>query len=95
MHIGEPVTFKRIGENTTITPSEIKGSEFANESLVNFFEKHKDEIDVTITSNGVPIKPNEVSDYIKDLLSENLLVCSKKAEMNVLNPLNKDELINI
>ena len=95
MHIGEPVTFKRIGEDTTITAGEIKGSEFANEIPVKFFEKHKDETDVVITSNGVPVKPAGVSEYIKELLSENLLVCSKKAEINVLNPQNKDELIRI
>lgn len=95
MHIGKPVTFKRIGEDTTITAGEIQGSEFADKTAVDFFEKHKDKQDVVLTSNGIPIKPNNVSDCIKELLSENLLVCSKKAEINVLNPANKEEVIVI
>ena len=95
MHIGEPVTFKRIGENTTITAGEIKDSEFADPAAVNFFKKHDDQTDVVITSNGVPLKPSETTSYIKEMLSENLLVCSKKAEINVLNPVNKDEIIKI
>lgn len=93
MHIGEPVTFKRIGDNTTITAGEIKTSEFADPTAVKFFEKNKDKSDVVITSDGQPVKPNEVTDFIRELLSENLLVCSKKAEINVVNPLNKDKIL--
>ena len=95
MHIGEPLTFKRIGDDTTITTGEIKNSEFADPAIVKFFEKHKDQTDIPITSNGVAVKPSAIAEYIKELLSENLLVCSKKAEINIQNPANKDELIRI
>ena len=95
MHIGKPVTFKRMDDKTTITAGEIEGSKFANEILVKFFEKHKGETDVVMTKQGEPIKPSEVTDYIRELLSENLLVCQKKAEINVLDPINKDEIIKI
>ena len=95
MHIGEPITFKRIGENTTITAGEIKDSEFADPVAVNFFKKHSDQTDVVMTSQGVPLKPNETTSYIREMLSENLLVCSKKAEKNVLDPVNKENIIVI
>lgn len=94
MHIGEPITFRRIGDSTTITAGEIKDSEYASSGFVDFFEKHKDQTDVVITDSGQPVKSAEISDWIRELLSENLFVSQKKAEKNILNPQN-DEIVKV
>ena len=51
--------------------------------MKKFFEKHKEETDIIITDNGVPVKSSEVTDYIKGILVENLKICTKEAEKRI------------
>ena len=92
IHIGEPVKFKRLGENTTTTSGNVLKSEFSNDKLKKFFEKHKEETETIITDKGTPVKPAEVTDYIKGILVENLKICTKEAEKRITK-LTSDEKI--
>lgn len=55
-----------------------------------FFEKHKGETDIPMTSGGVPIKPEVVPRYLKTFLCENLEINTNMAVQNV--PLNGEEV---
>ena len=83
MHLGEPVKFTRKGEDTTSTSGSVLKSEFAFDGFKNFFEKHKNETDVVITENAIPVKPDEVTDFIKSILCENLNICTKEAQKRI------------
>lgn len=93
MHIGEPVKFTRHGENTTTTSGIVLDSEFARDDLKKFFQKHKNEQNITITENGVPVKPAEVSDFIKSILAENLNICSKEAQKKIRRIIDQSETV--
>ena len=85
MQIGEPVIFTRSGNETTTTAGSIMSSEFADKGFVSFFKKHDGEENITITSEGIPVKPEGIVGYIKSLLAENLDICSKEAELKIRN----------
>ena len=95
MHIGEPIKFTRQGENTTTTSGNVLKSEFSLKEFKNFFEKHSNETDIVITENGIPVRPAEVSDFIKGILSENLNICSKEAQKQIVKPLDINEFIKM
>ena len=95
MHIGEPIIFSREGENTTTTCGNILKSKFATEEFKKFFEKHKDKAEVQITNEGIPVKKDEISEYIKNILSENLEICSKEAEKRIERPIDINEVIEV
>lgn len=95
MHIGEPIKFKRIGEETTSTSGSILKSKFSSYEFKKFFEKHKDTIDTVITENGNPVKPFEIAYFIKSILAENLNICVKEANKQINKPLDMKEVYNI
>ena len=68
-------------------------SEFARDDLKKFFQKHKNEQNITITENGVPVKPAEVSDFIKSILAENLNICSKEAQKKIRRIIDQSETV--
>lgn len=92
MHIGKPIIFKRDKDITTTTSGSIPNSEFADSGFAQFFEKHKDETDVVLTKDGQPLGKREVTDYIKDILSENLGICAKEADKKVIKPIDENEI---
>lgn len=92
IQIGNPIIFKRKGDETTSTFGSILKSKFGKKEFKDFFEKHKNETDVVITENGIPVKPNEVTDFIKGILSENLDICSKEAQKRVENSIDLGEV---
>lgn len=94
MHIGTPVRFTRQGENTTTTSGSVLKSDFAFREYKKFFAKHKNENNIIITENGVPVKQTEITDFIKGILSENLNICSKEAVRRV-DTAREEEIINI
>ena len=91
IQIGEPVVFKRNGENTTTTSGIILKSEFAQDAYKNFFAKHKNETDIPITENGIPVNQKEIVPFIQGILAENLNICAKEAEKRIAKPLLQDE----
>ena len=95
MHIGEPIVFSRNGENTTTTCGNILKSEFGMTEYKKFFRKHKYNAEVVITDAGIPVKQEEVTEYIKSLLSENLEICSKEAEKRIKRPIDPSEIIDM
>ena len=95
MHIGEPIKFKRQGENTTTTSGNVLKSEYSLKEFKNFFEKHSNETDIVITENGIPVKSAEVTDFIKGILSENLNICSKEAQKQIVKPLDINEFVKM
>ena len=95
MHIGEPIVFSRNGENTTTTCGNILKSEFGMPEYKIFFRKHKDKPEVAITDAGIPVRQEEVTEYIKSLLSENLEICSKEAEKRIERPIDPSEIIDM
>ena len=95
MHLGEPIKFIRNGEETTTTSGNVLKSELAFEGFKKFFEKHKNETNVVITENGIPVKTDEVTDFIKSILCENLNICSKEAKKRIELPFNTDEVLTV
>lgn len=95
MHIGEPIKFTRLGKNTTTTSGNVLKSEFSLDGFKKFFEKHKEETDIIITDNGVPVKSSEVTDYIKGILVENLKICTKEAEKRIKISTPDEKIIKI
>lgn len=95
IEIGEPVIFKREGEKTTSTSGSILKSEFGKDAFKNFFEKHKNETDVVITENGIPVKPDDAPAFIKGILAENLDICSKEAQKRIQSPFDSSEIISV
>lgn len=95
MHIGEPIKFRRDGENTTTTCGNILKSEFGLDEYKNFFKKFNDQTDVAITDKGIPVEKNHITAYIKSILSENLEICSKEAQKQIERPLEESEVIGI
>lgn len=95
MHIGEPIKFTRQGENTTTTSGNVLKSEYSLKEFKNFFEKHSNETDIVITENGIPVKSAEVTDFIKGILSENLNICSKEAQKQIVKPLDNNEVVKM
>lgn len=93
MHIGEPVIFKRNGKHTTTTTGSIMKSEFAFDGFKSFFEKHKNETDIVITENGVPVEPKDTVRFIRRLLSENLNICAKEADKKLTLPPDREVLL--
>ena len=93
MQLGEPIKFKRMGEETTTTSGNILKSEFAFDGFRKFFEKHKNEANVIITENGIPVKPADAPDFIRGILAENLNICSKEAQKIIKEPFNPNEVI--
>jgi hypothetical protein len=55
--------------------------------LFGFFDKRKDVIDVPITSDGEPVKQEEISDYLKTILCENLEINADLAKKKLEIPL--------
>jgi hypothetical protein len=86
MNIGTPLIIKREGEATSITKGDIEKSK--ESVLYGFFDKHKDETDVVITSEGKPVQQSEIPEYLKTILAENLEINSKLAEDRLKEPLD-------
>ncbi len=95
IQIGAPVIFKRNGDSTTSTSGSILKSEFGKDAFKSFFEKHKNETDVVITENGVPVKSDDAPAFIKGILAENLDICSKEAERRIQTPFSPDEVLTV
>lgn len=85
MSIGTPIEIKRVGDTTTITSGDILKKE--DSCLFGFFDKHKDKVDVPITSGGEPVKQEEIPDYLKTILCENLEINSNLAKKKLETPL--------
>lgn len=90
MNIGTPIVVKRDGENTSITKGDIDKKK--ESSLYNFFDKHKKVEDITITSGGVPVTHNEVPDYLKTILCENLEINTEIAQKKLEIPLEDSQV---
>lgn len=88
MNIGTPIQIKRVGDATTITSGDILKNE--DSILFDFFNKHKKEVDVAITSEGTSVKQDEIADYLKTILCENLEINSNLAKKKLEIPLEKD-----
>ena len=85
MSIGTPVEIKRIGDITTVTCGDILKNE--DSELFGFFSKHKDKTEIPITYNGVPVKQEEIPDYLKTIICENLEINSNLAKKKLEVPL--------
>lgn len=88
IHLGTPIVFKRDGDVTTMSCGDIFKD--PDSPYLSFFERHKDETDIPMTSGGVPIKPEDVPRYLKTFLCENLEINANLAVKNV--PLNGEEV---
>lgn len=95
MKLGEPLKFTRIGENTTSSCGNILKSELASNEYKSFFSKHKNETDVIITENGIPVGSTDITDFIKGILVENLRICSEEANKQIQKQVFKNEVIYI
>ncbi len=84
MQIGTPIDIKRNGDITTVTKGDIEKDK--NSLLYNFFDKNKDSEDIVLTSKGKPVMQNEVTDYLKTILCENLDINSKIAKEKLNEP---------
>ena len=91
MNIGTPITIKRIGDATSVTSGDIEKN--PESCLYDFFEKRKDQLDITITSEGVPVSQNEVSDYLKTILCENLEINKNIAQKKLETPLDERDVV--
>jgi len=91
MSIGTPIEIKRVGETTTITSGDILKKE--DSEIFNFFSKNKDKVDIPITSNGEPVKQEELPDYLKTILCENLEINSNLAKKKLEVQLNENEIL--
>ena len=78
MQIGTPIEIKRDDDLTTVTKGDIEKDK--NSVLYNFFDKNKGTQDVVLTSQGKPVGKNDVADYLKTILCENLEINSKLAK---------------
>ena len=87
MSIGTPIEIKRIGDTTTVTSGDILKNK--ESELFDFFNKNKDREDVTITSNGEPVKPDSIVDYLKTVLCENLEINANSANKKLEIPLSE------
>ena len=90
MSIGTPLEIKRVGNTTTITSGDILKEE--DSCLFDFFSKNKDKADIPITFNGEPIKQEEIPDYLKTIICENLETNNNLAKKKLEVPLNKNEV---
>lgn len=86
MQIGAPVTFKREGDITTTTAGSLVSSKYADEGFVKFFTKNDGLENVPITKGGHPVKNDDIVDYIKSILCENLHVVSREAKDKLAIP---------
>lgn len=91
MNIGTPIMISRVGDTTTVTSGDILSNE--KSCLYSFFNKNKNLDSVTITSNGEPVNPKEVPDFLKTILCENLEICSNKANKKLDIPLKSDDVL--
>ena len=90
MNIGEPIIIKRNKDGaTTVTKGDIEKS--PESVLYNFYNSHKDEEDVVITSGGIPVESNEITEYLKTILCENLEINEKVAKSKIDLPFNEAE----
>ena len=90
MSIGTPIEIKRAGDTTTITTGDILKKE--DSCLFSFFNKHKDAVNIPITSGGEPVKQDEIPDYLKTILCENLEINADLAKKKLEIPLNENEV---
>ena len=90
MNIGEPIIIKRKEGATTITKGDIEKA--PDSDLYGFIDAHKSEEDIVITSGGVPVAANEVTDYLKTILCENLEINEKFAKARTEIPLDDSEV---
>ena len=90
MNIGTPIFVKRIGETTTVTKGDIEKK--SDSCLYNFFEKHKEETDIAITSGGKPVPQNNIAEYLKTILCENLDINSNIAEKKLQTPFIEEDI---
>lgn len=90
MNIGTPIIVKRQGENTTITKGDINKK--PESDLYPFFDKNKDKEDITITFDNVPVSHNDIPDYLKSILCENLEINSEIAQKKLEIPLDESQV---
>ena len=90
MNIGTPIIIKRHDGVTSITKGDIEKEPLS--PLFSFFEKHKDEEDIAITSNGVAVQKGEIVEYLKTILSENLEINSNLAKKGLLEPFEESDI---
>lgn len=91
MNIGTPLIIKRDGDATTITKGDIEKNK--DSCLYGFFEKNKNNQDIVITSDGVPVRQNEIPEYLKTILCENLEINSEIAKSKLVEPVVEDDII--
>lgn len=93
IHVGEPVYFKKNGQNIQVSKGNIN-SEFASYDYTNFFKNEAAEDGFkTITQNGKPLKNENLPEYISGILCENLKIC--RAEANKALQLNNTEIMKL
>lgn len=81
IHVGEPVYFKKQGQNILATKGNTD-SPFASKAYANFFKKPNIDNDGfnVITKEGVPVNGKDLPDYIAGILCENLKICREEAK---------------
>ena len=90
MNIGTPIIIKRSKGITSVTKGDIEKEPLS--LLYGYFEKHKAEDDIVITSKGVPVRKDEVAEYLKTILSENLEINSVLAEKGLLESFEESDV---
>ena len=91
MSIGTPILVKRDEEGiTTVTKGDIEKNK--ESCLYDFFEKRKDFTDIAITSDGIPVSQEEVPEFLKTILCENLEINSINALKKLEVPLDNDNI---
>jgi len=94
IHIGEPVYFKREGEQILSTRGNIL-SEFASPQYTNFFGPDIDKRNEfkIITKDGISVEGKDLSDYIAGILCENLKICKEEAKKAFYSSNNKNDYV--
>lgn len=95
IYIGNPVYFKKNGDELMVSISNAT-SKFASEDYLKFFQNKKVGEDFqVITSNGSPLKNKELPDYVSGILCENIKICKKEAESSLANKVENNEILKM
>ena len=90
INIGTPIEIKRKENMTTITCGDILKDKTS--CLYNFFDKNKENIDIPITNNGITVKQEDIADYLKTILCENLEINIDIANKKLCNKLEEKDI---
>ena len=95
IHIGEPVFFKKNGNNVLATSGNVMKSDFASKNYIDFFKKQSDEEFTTLTEKGIPVSGKELPSYIAGVLCENLQICKEEAKKVLPKTSLKDKVLEV